>query len=147
MLSTALLIRSFSNVQKANTTDHSYRSVLMPRIDSFNPRHRPSNSLFNPPLRAAQSTRIDQSILQRKGRHFVTFPERLITLRLESGLSQHQLADELNTNQSKIKRFELGLQEPKLSELQQISEIFKISISELLQNVEARTVKKGGISA
>jgi transcriptional regulator with XRE-family HTH domain len=77
----------------------------------------------------------------------VTFPERLITLRLESGLSQHQLADELKTNQSKIKRFELGLQEPKLSELQQISKIFEISISELLQNVEARIVKKGGTNA
>jgi transcriptional regulator with XRE-family HTH domain len=66
----------------------------------------------------------------------MTFPERLITLRLKNELSQRQLAKRAGMSQSKVKRFELGEQSPKLEDIAKFSKAFRITTTSLLRGVE-----------
>jgi len=60
------------------------------------------------------------------------FNERLKNLRKEKGLSQQELANELQMTQRKISYLETGQLEPDLKTLWRISEYFSVSCDYLL---------------
>jgi transcriptional regulator with XRE-family HTH domain len=66
--------------------------------------------------------------------------ERIRMLRLQKGLSQQNIADELNLTVAAYSNIERGITGINLERLYQLSEIFNISIAEMLQ--EAQTVKE-----
>ena len=53
---------------------------------------------------------------------------KISELRREKGLSQRQLAKELNTNQANLSRWEQGLNEPSIIECWKIADYFEVSI-------------------
>ena len=62
----------------------------------------------------------------------VDFAERVRNLRTETGLTQWQLADVLETTQRKVSYWELGKTEPDLLTLWKIADFFDVSIDYLL---------------
>lgn len=62
----------------------------------------------------------------------VKFKERLKALRLEKGLKQSELAQELKVTQRKISYWEIGQLEPDLLTLWKISDYFQVSIDYLI---------------
>ena len=59
------------------------------------------------------------------------FGERLKELRLENGLGQVKLAEDLNVSKGIISLWENGLREPKLSNLITLAQYFQVSIDYL----------------
>ena len=59
------------------------------------------------------------------------FAERLKELRIESGLGQEKLADDLEVSHGTISLWENRLREPKLSNLIRIAQYFGVSIDYL----------------
>ena len=53
---------------------------------------------------------------------------KISELRREKGLSQRQLAKELNTSQANLSRWEQGLNEPSIIECWKIADYFEVSI-------------------
>ena len=53
---------------------------------------------------------------------------KIAELRKEKGLSQRQLAKELNTSQANLSRWEQGLNEPSIIECWKIADYFEVSI-------------------
>ena len=64
------------------------------------------------------------------------FCERLSKLRKESGLTQKQLAQQLNTTERRISHMETGNIEPDLDTLIAISNLFEVSTDYLLGKTE-----------
>ena len=64
------------------------------------------------------------------------FGKKLKELRLENGLSQHKLANELGFCNQTISFWETGSREPDLDTLLKIANYFEISVGELLQDKE-----------
>lgn len=62
----------------------------------------------------------------------ILFSERLKYLRVESNLTQSQLAKILNTTQRRISYFEIGKIEPDLETLCEISKYFNVTTDYLL---------------
>ena len=62
----------------------------------------------------------------------MTFQEQLITLRKRKGLSQEQLGEKLGVTRQTISKWELGLTTPEMDKLIQLSDLFQISIDELV---------------
>ena len=58
-----------------------------------------------------------------------TFGKKLSELRKEKGLSQEQLATDLNISQSSISNYESGTTKPDTDILQKIAEYFKVPIA------------------
>lgn len=61
------------------------------------------------------------------------FPEKLKSLRREKNLSQKMLAEKLNFNYTTISNYENGRNEPNISTLIRIADIFDISLDELTE--------------
>ena len=61
-----------------------------------------------------------------------TFGEKLKELRMEKGLSQKALAEQLGCNQSMISFWENGINEPTITNLLNLSKIFEVSTDYLL---------------
>lgn len=61
---------------------------------------------------------------------------RLKEIRKSRGMSQLQLALELNTNQNTISRYENGEREPGIKELIMIADFFDISVDYLIGRTE-----------
>lgn len=59
--------------------------------------------------------------------------EKLKRLRKSRGLSQEQLATELNVSRQSISKWELGESKPEIENLITLSEYFNVSIDELLK--------------
>lgn len=59
--------------------------------------------------------------------------EKLKRLRKSRGLSQEQLAAELNVSRQSISKWELGESKPEIENLIALSEFFNVSIDELLK--------------
>lgn len=59
-------------------------------------------------------------------------------LRLRKGLSQEQLADEIDSHQVYISEIERGLKEPSLSFLMKLSNLMGMSLSDLIVLVEKK---------
>lgn len=66
------------------------------------------------------------------------FNEKLIKLRKASGLSQEELGDKLNVSRQTISKWELGETTPEMDKLVKMSEIFNITLDELVkdENIE-----------
>lgn len=66
------------------------------------------------------------------------FNEKLIKLRKASGLSQEELGDKLNVARQTISKWELGETTPEMDKLVKMSEIFNITLDELVkdENIE-----------
>ncbi len=62
------------------------------------------------------------------------FNEKLIQLRKEKGLSQEELGEKLNVARQTISKWELGETTPEMDKLVQISEIFDISLDNLIKD-------------
>ena len=60
------------------------------------------------------------------------FGERLKELRTEKGLSQKALASKLGCNQSMISFWENGINEPTITNLVKLTQIFEVSADYLL---------------
>lgn len=63
----------------------------------------------------------------------MTFSEKLALLRKQKGLSQEQLAEQLNVSRQSISKWESQQALPETSKLLQISEIFGVSLDQLLK--------------
>lgn len=61
-----------------------------------------------------------------------SFKERLKELRLEKGLSQGQLADNLAMKHANISRWESGLQDPTSTNIIKLARFFDVSTGYLL---------------
>ncbi|MBR3839825.1 MAG: helix-turn-helix transcriptional regulator [Erysipelotrichales bacterium] len=64
----------------------------------------------------------------------MTFKEKLIQLRKQSGFTQEQLADRLGVSRQAISRWELGESTPDLTNLRNISELFHVSSDYLIHD-------------
>lgn len=62
------------------------------------------------------------------------FNEKLIKLRKASGLSQEELGDKLNVSRQTISKWELGETTPEMDKLGELSNLFEISIDELVKD-------------
>ncbi|MBP5624388.1 MAG: helix-turn-helix transcriptional regulator [Lachnospiraceae bacterium] len=60
------------------------------------------------------------------------FNERLICLRKQKGLSQENLGDEIGVTRQTVSKWELGETTPDMDKLIQLSDLFEISIDELV---------------
>ena len=70
------------------------------------------------------------------------FGEKLLSLRKEKGYSQEILADKLNVSRQTISKWESGITTPELEKIILLSEIFNISIDELVGKEEADKLEK-----
>lgn len=64
------------------------------------------------------------------------FIEKLIKLRKEKGWSQEELGNRLNVTRQTISKWELGQTTPEMNKLLELSNIFEISLDELLDNAQ-----------
>lgn len=64
----------------------------------------------------------------------MNFSENLIKLRRKKGLSQEELGNELNVARQTISKWELGETTPDMNKLIELSNLFEISIDELVGN-------------
>lgn len=64
--------------------------------------------------------------------------------RIKANLKQSELATMLNVGQTTISNWETGYSAPDLESLRKLSDIFKISIDELLGNKKAPAVEQNG---
>lgn len=58
----------------------------------------------------------------------MTTAEKLVRLRKEKGLSQLQLAEEINVSRQAISRWEVGLAVPSREKLKALSELYHVSM-------------------
>jgi len=58
-----------------------------------------------------------------------TFGKKLSELRKQKGLSQEQLATDLNISQSSVSNYESGMTKPDTDILQKIAEYFKVPVT------------------
>lgn len=72
----------------------------------------------------------------------MTTAEKLVRLRKEKGLSQLQLAEEINVSRQAISRWEVGLAVPSREKLKALSELYHVSMDYLLSDKEAEDVQK-----
>lgn len=66
------------------------------------------------------------------------FNEKLIALRKEKGLSQESLGEKLNVARQTVSKWELGETTPEMDKLIKISEIFDISLDDLIKNTNIK---------
>lgn len=72
--------------------------------------------------------------LKLKGMIKLKFNEKLIKLRKASGLSQEELGDKLNVARQTVSKWELGETTPEMDKLEELSNLFEISIDELVKD-------------
>lgn len=66
----------------------------------------------------------------------MNFGEKLIELRKKAGLSQEQLAENLNVTRQTVSKWELGQSKPDMDKLTQMSIVFNISIDDLINDTK-----------
>ncbi len=64
------------------------------------------------------------------------FNEKLIKLRKASGLSQEELGNKLNVARQTVSKWELGDTDPEMEKLIELSNLFNVSIDELVKEKE-----------
>lgn len=70
----------------------------------------------------------------------MTFSQRLLLLRQESGMTQQQVADAIQTTLRQYQRFEKGEQKPGFDNLVRLADCFQVSLDFLAGRTERRTV-------
>lgn len=63
----------------------------------------------------------------------MAFPEKLKALRIKHKLTQEELGEKLYLSRTSISSYEIGKNEPNIETIIAISDLFKISIDELLK--------------
>lgn len=63
----------------------------------------------------------------------MAFPEKLKALRLENGLTQDELGEKLCLSRTSISNYEYGKFEPDIKTIIDISDLFNVTIDELLK--------------
>ena len=63
----------------------------------------------------------------------MAFPEKLKALRLKHKLTQEELGEKLYLSRASISSYEIGRNEPTIETIIAVSDLFKISIDELLK--------------
>ncbi|MGN0342138.1 MAG: helix-turn-helix domain-containing protein [Roseburia sp.] len=69
------------------------------------------------------------------------FSNRLYQLRKQKGLSQEELANRLNVSRQTISKWEVGDSTPDMEKLAAISDLFEVSLDELVMGKEPVTEK------
>ena len=72
----------------------------------------------------------------------MTTAEKLVRLRKEKGLSQLQLAEEINVSRQAISRWEVGLAVPSREKLRALSELYNVSVDYLLSDKTAEDMQR-----
>ena len=70
----------------------------------------------------------------------MTFSQRLLLLRQESGMTQQQVADAIQTTLRQYQRFEKGEQKPGFDNLVRLADCFQVSLDFLAGRTECRTM-------
>lgn len=70
----------------------------------------------------------------------MTFSQRLLLLRQESGMTQQQVADAVQTTLRQYQRFEKGEQKPGFDNLVRLADCFQVSLDFLAGRTERRTM-------
>ena len=70
------------------------------------------------------------------------FNEKLIKLRKASGLSQEELGNKLNVARQTVSKWELGETTPEMDKLEELSDLFEISIDELVKDIDVQDVRE-----
>ena len=65
------------------------------------------------------------------------FHEKLYTLRKEADMTQTDLAEKLNVSRQAVSRWEMGTAMPDIDNLIAISDLFNVTLDDLLKNKEA----------
>lgn len=71
----------------------------------------------------------------------MTFDEKLMNLRKSRGWSQEELGDKLGVTRQTVSKWELGTTTPEMEKLAQMSELFGVSIDELVKGGEYNETK------
>ena len=71
----------------------------------------------------------------------MTFGEKLFKLRKEKGLSQEQLAEQMNTTRQAVSKWENDQGFPETEKLMMLGNIFSVSIDYLLKNSKVQGVE------
>jgi transcriptional regulator with XRE-family HTH domain len=66
------------------------------------------------------------------------FPERLVALRKQRGMTQRQLADEIGVHLSQMRRYEAGTSQPTLEVLRKMAVALRVSADALLFDTQER---------
>lgn len=69
-----------------------------------------------------------------RGMNKMNFNEKLMMLRKSKNLSQEQLGNELNVARQTVSKWELGETTPEMDKLIKMSEIFGVSLDELMKD-------------
>ena len=69
-------------------------------------------------------------------RRTVALRERLLALRTEAELSQHDLSHLVGSNQSRISEWEKGKYRPSMTTLARYADVFNMTLSQLLDGVD-----------
>lgn len=72
--------------------------------------------------------------LKMKGMIKLKFNEKLIKLRKAVGLSQEELGNKLNVARQTVSKWELGETTPEMDKLEELSNLFEVSIDELVKD-------------
>ncbi len=70
------------------------------------------------------------------------FNNKLYQLRKQKGLSQEELANRLNVSRQTVSKWEIGDSSPDMEKLIAISDLFEISLDELVMGKEASNKKE-----
>lgn len=70
----------------------------------------------------------------------MTFSQRLLLLRQESGMTQQQVADAIQTTLRQYQRFEKGEQKPGFDNLLRLADCFQVSLDFLAGRSQSRNV-------
>lgn len=70
------------------------------------------------------------------------FNNKLYQLRKQKGLSQEELANRLNVSRQTISKWEVGDSTPDMEKLIAISDLFEISLDELILDKKPETINK-----
>ncbi len=70
----------------------------------------------------------------------MTFSQRLLFLRQESGMTQQQVADASQTTLRQYQRFEKGEQKPGFDNLIRLADCFQVSLDYLVGRSQSRPV-------
>lgn len=73
----------------------------------------------------------------------MTFAEKLMDLRKQRGWSQEELGERLGVTRQTVSKWELGSTTPEMDKLAAMSDLFGISLDELVRGGESFTVKNG----
>lgn len=73
------------------------------------------------------------------------FGENLKFLRKQSGLTQQQLAEKLNTSRSCISNYESGARQPDNETIKMIADLFDVSVDYLFGRSEVKTLIKSNV--